>query len=198
MKQKYKIPVRTKVEIISQGYSCNGKIGTLGAKDPNGLDAHNVWFDDGEFDCFMDDEFIPVQNILLVDNLDYETLCKIYDHSYLYETDRIIIKQKRFTKEEIEAALEKYTGQLEKAFSSDPEIDEKEGFELNHRGEILDLMINMIEDTYDDKFATAIEETVMHEQWLIEGFRKYITWNNKREKETRYFNPDAKIETIFI
>lgn len=57
MRKRYKIPLGTKAEIIS-GCSDNGRIGTLGAKDPCGLPAHKVTFDNGGFDIFMDDEFI--------------------------------------------------------------------------------------------------------------------------------------------
>ena len=105
MKQKYKIPSGTKVEIISEGNNYNGRIGTLGAKDPDGLPAYNVWFNDEEFDVFMDGEFIPVQNIITIDNLEYGTLCEVFNHEHIYETDRIIIKQKKFTYEYVQEAL---------------------------------------------------------------------------------------------
>lgn len=193
-KEMYEIPVGTKVEIISEGSRYNGRIGTLGAGDPSGMPAHNVWFDNDEFDCFMDYEFLPVQNIITIDNLEYETLCKIFEHDYLYETDRIVVKQKKFSEEEIETALAKYTGQLSKAFSVDSDIDE---FILNDRGKILDLLINMLDETYDGEFSTAIEDAVMYEQWWIEGFRKHLTWR-KDNKPPCYFNPEANIETVFI
>ncbi len=199
MQRKYEIPLGTKVEIISEGIMHNGRIGILSAKDSDGLPAYNVWFNDDEFDCFMDDEFIPVQNIITIDNLGYETLCKVFDHSYIYETDRIIVKQKKFTEEEIETALEKYTALLAKIFSKDADFGE-EGICLNDRGKVLELLNLMADDDYAnyDNAATAIEEAIMYEQWWTEGFRKHITWNGKDKKPPRYFNPEAKIETIFI
>lgn len=200
MGKRYKIPLGTKVEIVSGDSSYNGRIGILGAKDPDGLPAYNVWFDDEVFDCFMDDEFIPVQNIITIDNLDYETLCKVFDHNYIYETDRIIVKQKKFAEAQIEVALEQYSALLAKIYSKDADFGE-EGIGMDNRGEVLDLLQAMLGDNYnnhDNKVATAIEETIMCEQWQIEGFRKHITWNGKDKKLLRYFNPEAKIEIIFI
>jgi len=199
LKRKYEIPLGTKVEIISEGNIRNGRIGILGAKDPDGLLAHKVRFDNGVCGYFMDNEFIPIQNIITIDNLKYETLCKVFDHNYIYETDRIIVKQKKFTEEEIETALEKYTELLAKIFSKDADFGE-EGICLDNRGKVLELLNLMADDDYAkyDNAATAIEEAIMYEQWWTEGFRKHITWNGKDKKPLRYFNPEAKIETIFI
>ena len=200
MKQKYKIPLGTKVEIVSK-CSYNGRIGKLGAKETGGLDAHNVYFSNAEFDfnTFMDDEIVPVQNILTIDNLEYETLCKVFEHNYIYETDRIIVKQKKFTYEEIETALEEYTALLAKIFSKNADFGE-EGICLNNRGKVLELLNLMADDDYKkyDNTATAIEEAIMYEQWWTEGFRKHITWSGKDKKLPRYFNPEAKVEKIFI
>lgn len=197
-KRKYEIPLHTKVEIISEGNNYNGRIGTLGAKDPDGLPAHKVVFGNGEFDIFMDNEFMPVQNILTIDNLEYETLCKVFGHNYLYETDRIIVKQKKFTYEEIETALEEYTALLAKIFSKDAGFEED--IRLDNRGKVLELLFLMLNDDYEQygDMATAIEEAILYEQWWTEGFRKHLTWNDKDKKPPRYFNPEAKIETIFI
>lgn len=198
MKQKYIIPFDTKVEIISKG-GYNGRIGTLGAKYPGNLQAHNVYFDKEEFATFMDDEFVPVQNIITIDNLEYETLSKVFDHNYIYDTDRIIVRQKKFTYEEIETALEEYTALLAKIFSKDADFGE-DGICLNDRGKVLELLNLMADDDYEkyDNTATAIEEAIMYEQWWTEGFRKHLKWNDKDKKPLRYFNSEAKIETIFI
>lgn len=201
MKQKYKIPLGTKVEIVSK-CSYNGRIGKLGAKETGGLDAHNVYFSNAEFDfnTFMDDEIVPVQNILTIADLEYETLCKVFEHNYIYDTDRIIVKQKKFAEAQIEATLEQYSALLAKIYSKDADFGE-EGICLDNRGKVLDLLQAMLGDNYnnhDNKIATAIEEAIMHEQWQIEGFRKHLTWNGKDKKSLRYFNPEAKIETIFI
>ena len=76
----------------------------------------------------------------------------------------------------------------------------EDGISLNHRGAILELLNSMLDDEYDNNLniSTAIEETIVYQQWWIEGFRKHLTWNGKDEREPRYFNPEAKIETIYI
>lgn len=200
MKRRYEIPLGTKVEIISDESPYNSRIGTLGVKNVETLPVCHIYFEDKEFDYFGDDEFIPVQNIIIIDNLDYETLCKVFEHNYIYDTDRIIVKQKRFAEAQIEAALEQYSALLAKIYSKDADFGE-EGICLDNRGKILDLLQAMLGDNYsnhDNKVATAIEEAIMHEQWQIEGFRKHLTWNGKDKKSLWYFNPEAKIETILI
>lgn len=185
-KRKYEIPLHIKVEIISEGNSYNGKIGTLGAKDPDGLPAHKVVFDNGEFDIFMDNEFMPVQNILTIDNLDYETLCKVFDHNYIYDTDSIIVKQKKFTYDDIQGALLKVMNILAKEF--------EEGKYKDKCGKVIDLLISML--SYDEDDPTAIQETLLFEQWWVKELRDDCKFSKGRKP--RYFNPEAKIETIFI
>lgn len=201
VEKRYKIPLGTEVEIIS-GCSDNGRIGTFGAREPSGIGAHNVHFSRAEYDfnTFMDDEIVPVQNIITIDNLEYETLCEVFNHEHIYETDRIIVKQKRFTYEEIEAVLEQYSALLAEIYSKDADFGE-EGICIDNRGKVLDLLQAMLGDNYsnyDNKVATAIEEAIMYEQWQIEGFRKHLIWSGKDKNAMRYFNPEAKIETIFI
>lgn len=195
MKQKYKTPLGTKVEIVSQGCSYNGKIGTLGAKYPDGLDAHNVRFDDGEFNTFMDDEIVPVQNIITIENLDYENLKQVFDRQCFYETDIIIVKQKKFSFEEIEEAYVKHCNDLAAWANGTYVIGEEEDYDTEHRENIIGLLGRMLEN--NDGGANAIGETIMWEQWWIEGLRNHCTKGSIRSK-SRYFNPDAKIATVFI
>ena len=183
----YEIPIGTKVEIISEGSRYNGRIGTLGASDPSGMPDHNVWFDNDEFDCFMDDEFLPVQNIITIDNLEYETLSRVFNHNYIYETDRIIVKQKQFTHEEMKEALSKFISFLSDEF-------EKEEYKSNC-GKIIDLLVYMLSCDEDDPIA--IQETLLFEQWWVDGLRNYST-KECRTSNKRYFNPEANIKTIFI
>lgn len=49
----------------------------------------------------------------------------------------------------------------------------------------------------DDGGVNAVGETIMWELWWVEGLRNHCTKGNKRSK-SRYFNPEARIETIFI
>lgn len=197
MRKKYEIPIGTKVEIISEDSRYNGRIGTLGAKDPSGMPAHNIWFDNDEFDCFMDDEFLPMQNIITIDKLDYETLGKVFEHDYIYETDRIIIKKKCFSFDEIEKAYVKHCNDLAAWANGTYIISEEDDFDTEHRDKVIGLLGSMIDDC-ETGGLNAIRETIMWEQWWIEGFRKHLTWNGKDKKPSRYFNPEAKIETIFI
>lgn len=185
-KRRYEIPLGTKVEIIADGYSDNGRIGTLGAKDPDGLSAHNVWFDNGEYDVFMDDEFVAVQNIIVIDDLEYETLCKVFDHDYIYETDRIIVKQKKFTYENVQEALLKVMNILSEEF--------EEGKYKDKCGKVIDLLVYMLSCDEDDPIA--IQETMLFEQWWVKGLRGDC--KSSKGRKPRYFNPEAKIETIFI
>lgn len=183
------MPLGAKVEIMTKGYlGCkfNGKIGRLGAKDPGGLDAHMVYFDNGEFDIFMDDEFIPIQNVLTIDNLEYETLCKVFDHNYIYETDRIIVKQRKFTYESLQGALLKVMNILSEEF--------EEGKYKDKCGKVIDLLLSMI--SYDEDDPTPIQETLLFEQWWVKGLRGDC--KPSKGRKPRYFNPEARIETIFI
>jgi hypothetical protein len=194
-KRRYEIPLHTKVEIISEGNNYNGRIGTLGAKDPDGLLAHKVVFGNGEFDIFMDDEFIPLQNIITIDDLEYETLKQVFNTHCFYETDIIVVRQRYFSFDEIERAYVKHCNDLASWANGTYEIKEEEDYDTEHREDILGLLGRMFEN--NDGGANAIGETIMWEQWWIEGLRNYCTKGSIRSR-SRYFNPEAKIQTIFI
>lgn len=186
MKRRYKFPLRTKVEIISEDSIYNGRIGTLGAKDPDGLPAHTVRFANDEFATFMDDEIIPVQNIITIDNLEYETICEVFNHEHLYETDRVIVKQRKFTYEDIHVALLKVMNILSEEF--------EEGKYKDKCGKVIDLLVYMLSCDEDDPIA--IQETLLFEQWWVKGLRDDCKFS--KERKPRYFNPEARIVTIFI
>lgn len=185
VEKRYKIPLGTKVEIIS-GCSDNGRIGTLGAKDPDGLSAHKVIFENGEFDIFMDDEFIPIQNIITIDNLEYGTLCEVFNHEHLYETDRVIVKQRKFTYDDIHGALLRVMNVLSEEFEERKYKDKC--------GKVIDLLISMI--SYDEDDLTPIQEILLFEQWWIRGLRGDC--KSSKGRKPRYFNSEAKIEIMFI
>lgn len=186
LKRRYKFPLRTKVEIISEDSIYNGRIGTLGAKDPDGLPAHTVRFANDEFATFMDDEIIPVQNIITIDNLEYETICEVFNHEHLYETDRVIVKQRKFTYEDIHVALLKVMNILSEEF--------EEGKYKDKCGKVIDLLVYMLSCDEDDPIA--IQETLLFEQWWVKGLRDDCKFS--KERKPRYFNPEARIVTIFI
>lgn len=195
MRKRYHIPFGTKVEIISESHYYNGRTGTLGAKYPGGLDAHNVYFSEDEFNTFMDDEIVPLQNIITIDNLDYGTLKQVFNTLCFYETDIIIVKQRKFSLEEIEKAYIKHCNDLAAWANGTYVIGEEEEFDTEHREDIIGLLGRMLEN--DDGGADAVGETIMWELWWVEGLRNHCTKGNKRSK-SRYFNPEARIETIFI
>lgn len=186
MKRKYNIPFDAKVEIVSKGCGYNGRVGILGAKYPGNLNAYNVYFDKNEFATFMDDEIVPVQNILTIDNLEYETLCEVFNHEHIYETDKIIVKQKKFTYENVQGALLKVMNILSEEF--------EEGKYKDKCGKVIDLLISIL--SYDEDDPTAIQEALLFEQWWVKGLRGDC--KSSKGRKARYFNPEAKIETIFI
>lgn len=186
LKRRYKIPLRTKVEIISKDSIYNGRIGTLVAKDPDGLPAHTVRFANDEFDIFMDDKIIPVQNIITIDNLEYGTLCEVFNHEHIYETDRVIVKQRKFTYADIQVALLKVMNVLLEEF--------EEGKYKDKCGKVIDLLISML--SYDEDDPTPAQEILLFEQWWVKGLRDDC--KSSKGRKSRYFNPDARIETIFI
>lgn len=138
-------------------------------------------------------------NVITIDNLEYETLNKIYDDQFIYETDRIVVKQRKFTEQEIEEALMNQTKLLAQVYDNSFDIEE-DGIEMNNRGSIIELLSEMLGDDYDDPdMSTSIQETIMQRQWQTEGLRKYCMWNGKEEdKILRYFNPEAEIDIVYI
>ena len=138
-------------------------------------------------------------NVITIDDLEYETLNEIYDGQFIYETDTIIVKQKKFSEKEIELALMNQTKLLAKVYDNSSDIG-KDEIVMNNRGKIIELLSEMVGDDYDDPdMSTSIQEAIMQRQWQTEGLRKYCTWNGKEEdKLLRYFNPEAEIEIVYI
>lgn len=198
--KKFEIPDETAVEIVNRDSPYYGMPGLLLGTTVHGMEAHydvQLYYDDEDCECFKDDELLPIQNIITIDNLEYETLAKIFEHNCIYDTDRVIVKQKKFAEDEIEAALKKHSQILAQIHDGSIDFGE-EGITLNNRGRVIDLLEDMLGDDYDEiNIATAIQETLMQEQWWVEGLRKHCTWNGKGRKP-RYFNADAKIDVIYI
>lgn len=48
----------------------------------------------------------------------------------------------------------------------------------------------------DEDDPTPIQETLLFEQWWVKGLRDDC--KSSKGRKARYFNPEAKIETIFI
>ena len=128
---------------------------------------------------------------LIINDLSYETLSKVFSSDILYDTDKIVIKLKMFTDEEVEKALAEHTQYLANVYSLDNHFvsDEKS---LNDRGRIIELLSDMLGYDLDniDEMGTAIQETLLFEQMKLYGLRKFVFGNRIRQ---RYFNPGARI-----
>lgn len=89
-------------------------------------------------------------NYLTIDNLSYETLVKIFDTSVIYDTNHIIVRQKKFSTEEIEKALAEHSKTLSHIYALDD--DDEIEYTLNNRGVVLDLLLDMLGDEYECRF----------------------------------------------
>ena len=76
---------------------------------------------------------------LIIKDLSYNTLIKVIDGSVLYDSNKITVKQKKFTTEEIEKALCEQTQYLAKVYSLNEDDWEEESKCLNNRGAVIDL-----------------------------------------------------------
>jgi hypothetical protein len=69
---KRPIKLKDKVKIIEGHYK--GKIGKIVAKDPSGLSAYGIRFENGDYDCFMSYEFInadeKIKNLQVLEFID--------------------------------------------------------------------------------------------------------------------------------
>lgn len=132
---------------------------------------------------------------LIIDKLDYETLSKIFYTNVLYETNHIIIKYKNFSREEIDKALEEHSKTLANIYSLSPDTDDLEEYILDYRGKIIDMLAEM--SSYDaEDSASVIRETLMLEQIKIDGLKRNI--RGFCNQNSKYFNPDARIDVQFI
>lgn len=130
---------------------------------------------------------------LTINDLSYETLSKVFSSDVLYDTDKIIVKLKMFTNEEVERALAEHSKYLANVYSLDEDFisDEKP---LNDRGKIIELLSDMLGYDLDDidEMGTAIQETLLFEQMKLYGLRKFV-FSNRFKNRQRYFNPEAPI-----
>ena len=119
-----------------------------------------------------------IDKILVINDLTYETLSKVFSSDILYDTDKIIVKQKMFTDEEVEKALAEHSKYLANVYSLDEDFvpDEKP---LNDRGKIIELLSDMLGYDLDDvdDMGTAIQETLLFEQMKLYGLRKFVFSN---------------------
>ena len=96
---KRPIRFKDKVKIINGRHK--GEIGYVGAKDPDGLPAYNIWFDDGTFDCLMSDEFINAEENIV----DLQILA---EHGACTEKNSVLVRYKRLKENRVVEKWYKY------------------------------------------------------------------------------------------
>lgn len=137
--KKYKIPIYETVEIVNPESPYFRRQGTLCSVYKNIFTVafHENWVhlivcNDGcidsdgqlEIERFDRNDILPAQNILTIDSLDAETLAKIFEREYLYETNRVVVYYKEFSRKKIEKAYYKLAANIAKGKYSS-KYDEK-------------------------------------------------------------------------
>ena len=177
----YEIPIGTEVEIVSKDSRYFRRRGILGAEDPGHIGC-GIRFENGDRDMFCWDEFLPVQNILVLDKLDAESLSKIFNQNYLYETNRIVIYLGKFTNEDIETAYKDLAEQLASGECKCP------------KAEYALALLNEMQGYDAKEIKEPIGEMITFVQWWVEGLRNHVT---KEMEDRRYFEMEHfKIEFI--
>lgn len=174
----YEIPFGTEVEIVNKDSRHFRKRGRLGAEDPGHLGCI-IRFENKD-DVFCWDEFLPVQNILVLDKLDVETLSQIFNQSYLYETNRVVVYLEKFTNEDIEQA---YKDLAEQLASGECKCD---------KAEYVLALLNEMQRYDAEEIKEPIGEMITFIQWWVEGLRNHVTKDvkDKRYFETEHFKVD--------
>lgn len=131
--------------------------------------------------------------VIVIGDLTYETLSKVFDNDILYDTNRIIIKQKMFTIKDVEMALAKHTKYISDVYDLQKQYD-SDRTSLEDRGKVIDLLYNMLAYDLSDssEMGTAIQETLLFRQMQLYGMRKFIYGSESRIRK-RYFNPETPI-----
>ena len=177
----YEIPFGTEVEIVNKDSRYFRRKGILASPAPGGA-GYCIALENGDADFFCDDEFLPVQNILVLDKLEVETLSQIFNQNYLYETNRVVVYLEKFTNEDMEQA---YKNLAEQFASGECKCDKAEY--------VLALLSEM--QKYDaEAIEDPIGEMITFIQWWVEGLRNHVT---KDMKDKRYFEVEHfKIDFI--
>lgn len=138
--------------------------------------------------------------VIIIGDLTYETLSKVFDNNILYDTNRIIIKQKVFSNEDVERALAEHTKYISDAYDLHKQCASNRN-SLEDRGKVIDLLSNMLSYDLSDssEMGTAIQETLLFRQMQLYGMRKFVYGSANRIRK-RYFNPEAPIviETLEV
>lgn len=131
--------------------------------------------------------------VIVIGDLTYKTLSKVFDNNLLYDTNRIVIKQKIFTNEDVEKALAKHTKYLYQVYATYEQFI-PDGNPIEDRGKVIDLLRDMLVYDLSDvsEMGSAIQETLLFRQMQLYGMRKFV-YNSTFKRKHRYFNPEAPI-----
>ena len=175
----YKIPLGTEVEVVNKDSRYFRRKGILASPAPGGA-GYCIELENGEADFFCDYEFLPVQNILVLDKLDVETLSQIFNQSYLYETNHVVVYLGKFTNEDIKQA---YKNLVEQLASGECKYS---------KAEYVLALLNEMQKYDAEAIEDPIGEMITFIQWWVEGLRNHVTkdMKDKRYFETEHFKID--------
>lgn len=117
---------------------------------------------------------------MVLDKLDVETLSQIFNQSYLYETNRVVIYLEKFTNEDIEQAYKNLAEQL------------ASGECKYSKAEYVLALLNEMQKYDAEAIEDSIGEMITFIQWWVEGLRNHVTkdMKDKRYFETEHFKID--------
>ena len=125
---------------------------------------------------------MPVQNILVLDKLNVETLSQIFNQSYLYETNRVVVYLGKFTNGDIEQAYKNLAEQL------------ASGECKYSKAEYVLALLNEMQKYDAEAIEDPVGEMITFIQWWVEGLRNHVT---KDMKDKSYFETERfKIDFI--
>lgn len=159
------------------------------------IDRYETWADNIRRwkDENMDKKKLRENKVIIIKDLTYKTLSKVFDNDILYDTNRIIIKQKMFTIKDVEIALAEHIRYISDVYDLHKQYASNRNT-LEDRGKVIDLLNNMLAYDLSDssEMGTAIQETLLFRQMQLYGMRKFI-YGSESKVRKRYFNPEAPI-----
>ena len=177
---KRPIRFRDKVKIINGQHK--GKIGYVGAKDPDGLPIYNIWFEDGTFDCFMSDEIISAEENIV-------DLQIIAEHGACTELNDVLVRYKDLCKnciiEKWYKFYETQFGRYIKIKGKRYYIDGKYKYRICEKGDDFDFADYRV--TYhDSEFSQLVLKPI--KILKVKDFKRTFKKNGVLEKYEEIFN----------
>ena len=117
-----------------------------------------------------------------MDKLNVETLSQIFNQSYLYETNRVVVYLGKFTNGDIEQAYKNLAEQL------------ASGECKYSKAEYVLALLNEMQKYDAEAIEDPVGEMITFIQWWVEGLRNHVT---KDMKDKSYFETERfKIDFI--